>query len=74
MFLLLIYIKIADQSILNSPTVLGQVPALPRAKGRGAVSISTSRMAKGTICPCWSSLFWELALFCNCCMIEFSFL
>jgi hypothetical protein len=74
------------------------------AEGRGAVSISTSRMAKGTICPCCSCLSWELALFflllydwiflyvrkqfcpwwssmskeltlfCDCCLIEFSFI
>jgi hypothetical protein len=44
--------KIADQLILNSPTVLEQVPTPPHAEGRGAVSISTSTMAKGTICPC----------------------
>jgi hypothetical protein len=74
MFFILLYIKIADQPILTSPTAIEQVPAQPHAEGRGAVSISTSRMAKGTICPCWSSLSWELALFCNYCMIEFSFL
>jgi hypothetical protein len=34
-----------------------------RTEGRGAVSIGTGRMARGTICPCWSSVSWELALF-----------
>ncbi len=49
-----------------------QVP-MPSVR-RGWLCLSLSALAgwlRGTICPCCTSASWELALFCDCCMIEF---
>ncbi len=41
-------------------------------RGWGSGYFGAGRMAKGTVCPCWSRVLWELALFWKCYMIEFS--